>query len=708
MILNNNLKLINFHKLTYYGKNLAMTPKLLWYHIASYSTISISYYLISLCLAYFIYKRKDLPYKKIFFLFATFLAICATTHIVGLLILWYPIYEVKIFLKSVSSIVSLITLAVMIKIIPDALKIVSPRELAYLNEQLKTNIKERDNIQKELEIAYQIMEQKVEERTAELARTNEQLLAEIKERQKVEERFALAIQATADGIWDWDLKTNKIYASSRLKAMLGFEKHEIDDCSVIFNEYVHPNDLKQFYLELQEYINNEGHYEFKFLFRVFKKDKTCIWILTSVTAVKNNDGKVCRLVGAFTDMTETKRMEEDLIEARNRAETYSRAKSDFLINMSHEIRTPMNAIIGLSNILMSSSPLTDKQMRYIFTLHNSAQALLDLINDLLDISKIENNKVTLEHISFNLEDLLNNVYEMIQIKAREKGLKLIVNYDQNISKLYYGDPARIRQIIVNLIENAIKFTDQGGVTVNITQLGSCDKNEKTVIKIIVADTGIGIKNEYMDSIFDKFMQADSSSSKKYVGMGLGLAICRGLVELMGGTVEIQSEFGSGSSFILHIPLMKTSFPCAENKFNMPIDTTNVMIENKHPTILLVEDYYPNVLFVEALLESFNYKMEIAYSGKEALEKFQKYNVSLILMDIQMQDMDGFEATRLIRELEEEAGTFTPIIAMTAHAVKGYEEKCLSSGMNDYISKPFNPIELKKKIDKCLIEMHQSA
>jgi PAS domain S-box-containing protein len=692
-----------------YGNSFSWKSDILWLHVVSYSMIALSYYLISFTLIYFIYKRKDLPYKGIFFLFATFIALCATTHVAGIVVLWHPIYKLKVLLKSISGIVSFLTLIVMIRIIPEALKILGPKELAALNEQLKANILEKDNIQRQLEAAYQNMEQKVAERTAELANINDKLREEVQERKKAEERFALAIQATADGVWDWDLPTGKVYGSTRLKEMLGFKKNELKDCKPLFNEYVHPEDKEILQKELQKYVSGHSE-EFNILFRIFHKNGNCLMVLSRATLVCNDEGEPYRLVGAFTDVTESKKMEQELIEARNRAETYSRAKSEFLINMSHELRTPMNAIIGLSNILMSSSPLTDKQMRYIFTLHNSAHALLDLINGMLDISKIETSKVTLENISFNLEDLIRNVADMISIKAKEKGLYLKTNYAHKMPTLFYGDPARIRQIIVNIVENALKFTEVGGITIDVS--GNIYTNDnKLNIEIRIKDTGIGINEKYIDSIFDKFMQADSSSSKKYVGMGLGLAICKGLTDLMNGSITVNSNVNEGSEFVITIPLEVGAFSTVEKKEDnaLPIINANNNEKNNEPCILLVEDYYPNVLFVEALLESFNYKMETAYSGNEALKKIENTNFSLILMDIQMQDMDGFEVTRLIREMENKKAVLNPvpIIAMTAHAVKGYEEKCFSAGMNGYISKPFNPLELKKKIDDYLLKKEKA-
>jgi signal transduction histidine kinase/CheY-like chemotaxis protein len=414
---------------------------------------------------------------------------------------------------------------------------------------------------------------------------------------------------------------------------------------------------------------------------------------------KDEIGKIAAALESFRiTAIKAEIISQELIEARNRAENYSHAKSEFLINMSHELRTPMNAILGLSTILIQDDTVTERQKKFLVTLHSSAEALLNLINDMLDISKIETNKVILDRIEFNLEELVNNIGEMVAIKIKEKGLKLNINYDHSLPKYFYGDPTRIRQVITNIIENAIKFTDKGRIILDT--IFKERKEKEILVEIRIKDTGIGINKENLENVFDKFVQVDSSVSKKYFGMGLGLAICRGLAELMNGSIEVKSQIGKGSTFILTLPLEKSS-----TVLNIPqtqeLEQDENTISSDKPKILLVEDYYPNVMVVESLLESYGYDLDTAECGEEALQKVRKDNYSLILMDIQMQGMDGFEVTKYIREYERYKNKHVPIIALTAHAVKGYEEKCIKAGMNGYISKPFKPTELKQKIDSYL-------
>lgn len=372
-------------------------------------------------------------------------------------------------------------------------------------------------------------------------------------------------------------------------------------------------------------------------------------------------------------------------------------KDEFLANMSHEIRTPMNAVIGLANILANSSPLTPKQKEFIDTLRTSADALLGLINDLLDISKIESSPIEFEEIPFRLTDVVNEAMRMMQVRAAEKGLTLMFD-NQSFAlgdRLHVGDPARLRQILLNLCSNGIKFTDKGSITIEI----DCEKSETAVDHIVlrVRDTGIGIPPEKLDAVFQKFVQADSSINRKYGGTGLGLAITRSLVERMGGTIQVESVLGSGSTFLIRLPL-----PVASSNETPMIQPTPVKAPvdaaPDKPRILLVEDHPTNVLVARTFIEEFGYQIDVAGDGLQALALASENPYAAILMDVQMPGMDGFEATARIREHEKQHGrTPKPIIGMTAHALIGDRERCLNAGMDDYITKPFNPDELEEKL-----------
>ncbi len=388
----------------------------------------------------------------------------------------------------------------------------------------------------------------------------------------------------------------------------------------------------------------------------------------------------------------------ELKEAHYLAVKANHAKSEFLANMSHELRTPMNAVIGLSHILAMSSPLTPKQTDYIKTLQMSGNTLLALINDLLDVSKIESSSVDLEKISFDMHQLLNEVVNIIKIKAKEKGLVITLNAYCIKGKNYIGDPTRIKQIFMNLCSNAVKFTENGSVSINVI-CNEENNHDTEILTIEVTDTGIGIPEDKLQTIFEKFVQADSSINRRYGGTGLGLAITKTLVGIMGGTIETKSAISKGSTFIVTLPLIISK----EDKDNtmlkcLPeIKNTNTKINFG---ILLVEDNAPNIMVATSYLSEFGYNYEVANNGTDAIEKVKKGGFGIILMDVQMPGISGLETTLKIREYEKELN-LSPcyIIGMTAHALKEDKERCISAGMNDYISKPFNPEDLKDKLNK---------
>jgi PAS domain S-box-containing protein len=419
----------------------------------------------------------------------------------------------------------------------------------------------------------------------------------------------------------------------------------------------------------------------------------------TMAAMFDEHGRVKGFIKICRDMTAQQQAQEALLEARNAAEAANIAKTEFLANMSHEIRTPMNAIIGLSTILSKSQPLTPRQTEYIRTLSNSADSLLALINDLLDIAKIEARTVELEHIPFSLTRLMQEVASMMAVSVRDKGLTFTGDGECVEDRMFIGDPTRLRQIIVNLCSNAIKFTEGGGVHVGIT-CGPSDVPDTEIVRITVTDTGIGIAPEKMETIFQKFVQADTSINRKYGGTGLGLAITKTLTEIMGGGISVKSEVGKGSVFAVSIPLKAaTSDQVARTEYSLSATADSTVEAHVRPHVLLVEDYEPNILVATTFLEDFGYYVDIANNGQEAFDAVQKRAYVAVLMDVQMHGMNGLDATRRIREWEEsEDRPRVRIIGMTAHALAGDRERCLGVGMDDYIPKPFRPEELRRKIE----------
>ncbi|CAK8723343.1 hypothetical protein GMJAKD_12640 [Candidatus Electrothrix aarhusensis] len=411
-------------------------------------------------------------------------------------------------------------------------------------------------------------------------------------------------------------------------------------------------------------------------------------LLGNASVLRDTQGKIVAAIESIRDVTADRRREIELRRARDAAESAAKAKSEFLATMSHEIRTPMNAIINLTRLLLETR-LNQNQRKYAEISMNSSELLLSLINDILDFSKIEAGKLELERTVFDLRDLLETVIKPMRIKSEEKGLYLNLEISADIHPFLRGDSVRLQQVLINFLNNAIKFTERGGVTVRIA--AQKEDNERLQLKMSVHDTGIGIPAERMDRLFHSFSQADASTSRKYGGTGLGLAICRRLSELMDGEVGVTSEQGKGSTFWCTVSIQKAS----KETFISTQEKTGC--HNFLPAasdLLLVEDNKVNQYVALSILKKIDLDADVAENGVQALEMLRKKKYDLVLMDIQMPEMDGFEATRYIRN--PNSGVLrpdVPIIAMTADATKEDRDKCFAAGMNDYVPKPVNREQL---------------
>jgi len=528
-----------------------------------------------------------------------------------------------------------------------------------------------------------------------------QIKHEFKEAQRnLEEseiRHRLLAESISDLIDKKDINRRFTYLSPLSKQILGYAEHELLNKS-IFN-FIHPDDKEN----VIEYYNNicKGFTNTIIKYRFFKKNKQYVWLETNTRVFYHNETKeITELVSVSRDITEVLNTEK-LIKEKETAELSNKAKSEFLANISHEIRNPMNAIIGISNALLKTN-LTDDQKKYINSICISSSNLMNLINDILDFSKIESKHIVLNNSDFNIDEITQEVITMFENQAFEKDIKLEYFIEDDIKNIQlWGDAFKVKQIITNLVNNAIKFTDRGTVHVQVRS----EFRELNAVKILIeiADTGIGIKKEDFDKVFNIFTQLNNSFTNKYPGTGLGLTIVKKITELLSGTINFESEEGKGTIFKVHIPfsISKTKSLKYEDFFK----ETKPDFDLGHLKILLAEDDSINQLYLKGFLQSFNWQVETAFNGEQALEKYKNGTFDIILMDGQMPKMDGLEATKYIRQFEKENNKpHTPIIAITGYAIQEDRDKFLQAGLDDYITKPINENKLFDVIKKyCLNE-----
>jgi PAS domain S-box-containing protein len=408
----------------------------------------------------------------------------------------------------------------------------------------------------------------------------------------------------------------------------------------------------------------------------------------------NMEGQVTALVGTILDVTERNLLAHELRDAKRVAEAASQAKSDFLANMSHEIRTPMNGVIGMTDLALDTS-LTDIQREYLFTVKSSAQSLMVILNDILDFSKIEAGKLNIETVEFSLSTTVAETLKSINARAVKKGLSLACQLAPDVPMQVIGDPGRIRQVLTNLCDNAIKFTTHGGVTVQVQSRPVADDGG-IELHLTVKDTGIGIPADKQQGVFEAFHQADASTTRKFGGTGLGLTICVRLVELMGGRIWVESEPGLGSTFHFTVRVQGAVVQPTVSRVPSP-----PMEEAVRPLrVLLVEDHPVNQLLATTLLKKWGHSVMLAKNGKEAVDMFPTQAWDLVLMDMQMPVMGGLDATRLIRA-NEPPKQHTPIVAMTANAMESDRQACLDAGMDAFVAKPFNASILQTVIRQLL-------
>lgn len=503
---------------------------------------------------------------------------------------------------------------------------------------------------------------------------------DITKEKESESLFKNALESIGDNVWEHDFQKGKTFFTKSDNQFLGYTSEEITSNSELWWSRVHKDDLHILIENDLNYKNRKAN-SHSLEYRIIHKNGSILWVLDrGIVIQRDAAGNPMRIIGTHTDITKQKQLEQDLIKAREQAESMAKAKESFLANMSHEIRTPMNAILGMGNQL-AKTDLNEKQSFYLNTMKTAAENLLVIINDILDLSKIEAGKLTVERIGFEPKKVSENAILVLMHKAEEKGLSLYNSFtDPQLSDILIGDPYRLNQVLLNLISNSIKFTEKGQIDIRWQVLN--DTASTQLVRISVIDSGIGMEKEFVERLFDKFNQEYESVSRNYGGTGLGMSICKELVELMGGHIEVSSEKGVGTTIYFDIEFQKgTCDDIPEQQTSVSVVTNNFL---KGRTILIADDNEMNRLLASTVLKNYGADLVEASNGEESIAILQQEHIDLVLMDIQMPVMNGYEATRQLRSM----GYTLPVIALTANAVRGENENCIKAGMNDYMAKPF--------------------
>ncbi|MGZ8246741.1 ATP-binding protein [Methylomagnum sp.] len=677
-----------------HGTCLLWQPGLLLLHAVSDGLITAAYYSIPAALIYFVSKRPDLRFRWIFVLFGVFILACGTTHLMEIWTLWHPDYVLAGFIKAITALASLGTAAVLWPLIPHALALPSPARLAEANERLQREIEDRKSSEQRIRQLNDELERMVEQRTSELLATNHRLEEEIRERQRFEaslseseNRYRTLFEQMPDALVLVDAETGHIVDfNEKAHQNLGYARNEfqalrledIDRIESAAGVAHHIANIKAVGSELFEAEHRT-------------RDGEIRHVRVNARIVEIAGRQFIQSI--FTDVSAYKQLElalraqqQKLRRAKDAAEAANRAKTEFLASISHELRTPMNAILGYTQIMQREPPASPKQAEFIDSIRRSGTHLMTLIDDLLDLSKIESGKLDIARSIFGLAEFLDGIAEMFVLKSRQKGLRFRFEKTEPLPEFVFGDDKRLRQILINLLSNAVKFTQAGRVEFRITHEGETGRFE-------IEDTGPGIAAEDVDRIFAPFERLEYHPSGE--GSGLGLAISKRLAELMQGKLDVVSTLGQGSLFRIAIPLPRVAQPVARPHRKQPVTGYRGDIRR----ILIADDNPDNLTILAAVLESVGFATDTATNGREALEKFGAFAPDLVLMDLAMPEMDGTEATQRLRATER--GRAAKIIAVTANAFEGTRQICLASGFDNFISKPLDIDDLLDLIQATL-------
>jgi PAS domain S-box-containing protein len=550
------------------------------------------------------------------------------------------------------------------------------------------------------------LEARVAERTQALSVTNAGLAAEIAERERAQQALTesgelvrLLLEAAPEAIYGLDEFGNASFCNASCLRMLGYASPE-ELLGKNMHDVMHHTKPDGTHYPLAEcpiyQAIDRGQPYHADVDVLWRKDGTTFPVELWSRPIHRGSVAIGAVV-TFVDITERKRAEEILRDAKEAAEQGSRAKSEFLANMSHEIRTPLNGIIGMTDLALDSE-LNEAQRQLLDTVKLSADSLLNVVNDVLDFSKIEAGKYDLETVDFNLPECLGATLRTLAFRASQRNLELLFEVDPAVPEIVRGDPNRLRQIIVNLVGNAIKFTERGEVALRVRPLPSA--TGEAYLQFTVSDTGIGIPSAKHDIIFEAFTQADSTTTRAYGGTGLGLAICARLVRMMNGRIWVDSQPGIGSHFHFTAAL-PAGLPAAMSARSRKAFAKDAGHRPLH--ILVAEDNPVNQLLLKRLLEKRGHSVKIATNGRLALQAIEEDDFDLVFMDVQMPLLDGLEAVGILRANESATGAHLTVIAVTAHAMTGDRERCLAAGMDGYLTKPLNPAQLDELLSGVMRE-----
>ncbi|MEH2125335.1 hybrid sensor histidine kinase/response regulator [Nostoc sp.] len=684
---------------------------LVWLHILSDAFIALAYYSIPATLFYFVRKREDLPFDWIFLLFSGFIVACGTTHLMEIWTLWHPTYWVSGFVKAVTATISVITAVELIPLVPQALALPSPTQLEQTNQELQTQISERLWIEEELRKYQNHLEEMVAVRTNEITQTNEQLQQEILERQRIleilrqsEERYRYLAEAIPQLVWTTKPNGECDYFNQNWCEYTGLTLEQSLGSGWL--AALHPDDVQRADKVWSDAVKNSTTYNNEYRFKR-AADGSYRWQLARGLPLKDEQGFVVKWFGTCTDIHEQKQILEErahLLEleqvARAKAETANRIKDEFLAVLSHELRTPLNAILGWSKLLQTRRLDQTKTSEALATIERNATLQVQLIEDLLDISRILQGKLTLNITKIDLKSTVLSALQTMQLAAETKLIEVNTVFEPGVGQIM-GDSTRLQQVVWNLLSNAIKFTPRGGkVEVRLQETDG-------YAQIIVSDTGKGISGDFLPFVFDYFRQADSTSTRNFGGLGLGLAIVRNIIEMHGGIVKADSHGeGQGAIFTVSLPLLADESPRLMDGQNFPAFLATNSLPLNGIRILVVDDTDSRD-FVAFVLEQDGAFVMAVSSAEEALQALAEVKPDVLVSDISMPDIDGYMLIHEVRTRTPEQGGQIPAIALTAFARNNDHEKALKAGFQMHLSKPLNPEKLIAAIVK-LMETKVSA